>query len=468
MHNNIMAAGSKDRPPMLRPRRYSQWRSHFLRYLDTKSNGEYLRKCIFEGPYTPTSVIITAVEEAENILPVAAHEEAETIHNMTTENKLYFQAEKEAIFLILTGIGDEIYSIVDACNTAKANVAQPLKPNRASFLKDLGDQTMITLDPCTLRKMLFTSSSKRQIRHNKGFRNFSSVPLLEEFTIQTPKSGESSSRNIDNTDVIISTTKSLITDGQRYPLETSSQMVIKVKMVMEEQKVEDQTVNSQHKHDLLLKLCSGSGIDFEEYLLQLLAWKPVRIFVAHTAHKSFPIYQMDVKTAFLNGPLKEEVYVGRQRGTLVSKGFGFQHNGHFTDADHADALILGKALLGDTVRWLIKLVSWMSKKQNALQCLQTEDSVVRLGINPMIQPEPEDLPKDNPKLEIAVLRVILFSIHNDEWKSFQCHHQTALRSNGGNGNLNPIQMLNLQRQSIMKAQDLKTKTSANSDLKLSR
>ncbi|GJV66961.1 hypothetical protein Tco_1482470 [Tanacetum coccineum] len=58
-----------------------------------------------------------------------------------------------------------------------------------------------------------------------------------------------------------------------------------------------------------------------------------------------------------------------------------------------------------------------------------DHKVVRLGINPMIQPEPEDLPKDNPKLEIAVLRVILFSIHNDEWKSFQCHHQTALRSN---------------------------------------
>ncbi|GJZ67720.1 retrovirus-related pol polyprotein from transposon TNT 1-94 [Tanacetum coccineum] len=119
MHNNIMAAGSKDRPPMLGPGRYSQWRSRFLRYLDTKSNGEYLRKCIFEGPYTPTSVLIAAVEAAENILPVAAHEEAETIHNMTTENKLYFQAEKEAIFLILTGIGDEIYSTVDACNTAK-------------------------------------------------------------------------------------------------------------------------------------------------------------------------------------------------------------------------------------------------------------------------------------------------------------------------------------------------------------
>ncbi|GKF43639.1 hypothetical protein Tco_0130191 [Tanacetum coccineum] len=103
MHNNIMAASSKDRPPMLGPGRYSQWHSRFLRYLDTKSNGEYLRKCIFDGPYMPTNVLIAAVEAAENILPVAAHEEVETIHNMT----------------ILTGIGDEIYSTVDACNTAK-------------------------------------------------------------------------------------------------------------------------------------------------------------------------------------------------------------------------------------------------------------------------------------------------------------------------------------------------------------
>ncbi|GJT19950.1 hypothetical protein Tco_0878656 [Tanacetum coccineum] len=42
-----------------------------------------------------------------------------TLNRMKAENKLYFQAEKEAIFLILTGIGDEIYSTVDACNTAK-------------------------------------------------------------------------------------------------------------------------------------------------------------------------------------------------------------------------------------------------------------------------------------------------------------------------------------------------------------
>nr|GFA37654.1 hypothetical protein [Tanacetum cinerariifolium] len=39
--------------------------------------------------------------------------------NMSSANKVHFEAEKEAIHLILTGIGDEIYSTVDACQTAQ-------------------------------------------------------------------------------------------------------------------------------------------------------------------------------------------------------------------------------------------------------------------------------------------------------------------------------------------------------------
>ncbi|GJU43793.1 hypothetical protein Tco_1201059 [Tanacetum coccineum] len=104
MHNNIMAAGfSKDRHLMLGPRKdNSQWAFRvFYATLTLKEKKksemvEYLKKCIFEGPYMLTNVLIAAVEAAENILPVAAHEEAETIHNMTAENRLYFQAEKEA------------------------------------------------------------------------------------------------------------------------------------------------------------------------------------------------------------------------------------------------------------------------------------------------------------------------------------------------------------------------------------
>nr|GEU61259.1 integrase, catalytic region, zinc finger, CCHC-type, peptidase aspartic, catalytic [Tanacetum cinerariifolium] len=51
------------------------------------------------------------------------------------------------------------------------------------------------------------------------------------------------------------------------------------------------------------------GIDFEESFAAVARLEAVRNFMAYAAHKNFPIYQMDVKMAFLNGPLKEEVFV---------------------------------------------------------------------------------------------------------------------------------------------------------------
>nr|GEV27248.1 Gag-Pol polyprotein [Tanacetum cinerariifolium] len=73
MHNNIMAAGSKDRPPMLEPGRYPQWHLRFLRYVDTRTNGEALWKCILSGPYKPTTVLVHAVEATDDSPAVPEH-----------------------------------------------------------------------------------------------------------------------------------------------------------------------------------------------------------------------------------------------------------------------------------------------------------------------------------------------------------------------------------------------------------
>ncbi|GJX72219.1 hypothetical protein Tco_0309390 [Tanacetum coccineum] len=117
MHNNIMAAGSRDHPPMLATGRYAQWQSHFLRYIDTKQNGDALRKCILEGPYTPSTVTILVVPATDDSPEVLERTAVETILNMSPENKAHYESEKEAIHLLLTGIRDEIYSTVDACKT---------------------------------------------------------------------------------------------------------------------------------------------------------------------------------------------------------------------------------------------------------------------------------------------------------------------------------------------------------------
>ncbi|GKB00231.1 hypothetical protein Tco_0828224 [Tanacetum coccineum] len=117
MHN-IMAAGSRDRPPMLATGRYAQWQSRFLRYIDTRPNGDALRKCILECPYTPSTVTISVVPATDDSPKVPERIAVETILNMSPENKAHYESEKEAIHLILTRIGDEIYSTVDACKTA--------------------------------------------------------------------------------------------------------------------------------------------------------------------------------------------------------------------------------------------------------------------------------------------------------------------------------------------------------------
>nr|GEV34494.1 retrovirus-related Pol polyprotein from transposon TNT 1-94 [Tanacetum cinerariifolium] len=55
-------------------------------------------------------------------------------------------------------------------------------------------------------------------------------------------------------------------------------------------------------------------IDFEESFALVACIKAIRIFIANVASKNMTIYQMDVNTAFLNGELKEEVYVSQPEG----------------------------------------------------------------------------------------------------------------------------------------------------------
>ncbi|GJT63432.1 retrovirus-related pol polyprotein from transposon TNT 1-94 [Tanacetum coccineum] len=72
-------------------------------------NGDALRKCVLEGPYTPSTVIIPAIPATDDSPEVPERTAVETILNMSPENKAHYELEKEAIQLLLTGIGDEIY-----------------------------------------------------------------------------------------------------------------------------------------------------------------------------------------------------------------------------------------------------------------------------------------------------------------------------------------------------------------------
>nr|GEV14396.1 hypothetical protein [Tanacetum cinerariifolium] len=143
-------AGSRDRLPMLATTRYAQWRSRFLRYIDTRPNGDALRKCIFEVSYTLSVVVVPVVPATEYSLAVPENTTVETLQTMFPENKAHYESEKEAIHLILTGIGDEIYSTVDACKTSQVmweaierhkgkEIAKPITPPSESASEEDSD-----------------------------------------------------------------------------------------------------------------------------------------------------------------------------------------------------------------------------------------------------------------------------------------------------------------------------------------
>nr|GEU65630.1 retrovirus-related Pol polyprotein from transposon TNT 1-94 [Tanacetum cinerariifolium] len=128
--------------------------------------------------------------------------------------------------------------------------------------------------------------------------------------------------------------------------------VIKIKWLWKNKKDEEQTV-IRNKARLVAKgYAQEEGIDFEESFAPVARLEAVRIFIAYAAHKSFLIYQMDVKTTFLSGPLKEEVYVAQ--------------SDEFVDLDHPKKVYrLREALYGlkqAPRAWYDELSKFMTSK----------------------------------------------------------------------------------------------------------
>nr|GFB52663.1 retrovirus-related Pol polyprotein from transposon TNT 1-94 [Tanacetum cinerariifolium] len=109
--------------------------------------------------------------------------------------------------------------------------------------------------------------------------------------------------------------------------------VIKTKWIFKNKKDESSLVIRNKARLVAVGYSQQEGINYDEMFVPVARIEAIRLFLAYAAHKDFIVFQMDVKTAFLNGILKKEVYVGQPPG-FVSKQY----------PDHVYAL--DKALYG--------------------------------------------------------------------------------------------------------------------------
>nr|GEZ41126.1 Gag-Pol polyprotein [Tanacetum cinerariifolium] len=118
---------------------------------------------------------------------------------------------------------------------------------------------------------------------------------------------------IGNPSQSVRTRRQLESNGEMFdrPL---CKNVINMKWLYKNKLDEDNTVIRNKSRPVAKGYAQKEGVDFDESFAHVTRLEAVRLFIAYAAHKSFTVYQIDVKIAFLYGPLKEEVYVNQPNG----------------------------------------------------------------------------------------------------------------------------------------------------------
>nr|GEV07769.1 retrovirus-related Pol polyprotein from transposon TNT 1-94 [Tanacetum cinerariifolium] len=124
LHNAIMEAGGKDRPPMLAPGNYVQWKSRIKRYIDTKPNHELIHYCVKNPPCKFTwADKEVPISEGSSVTTTETY--MENYKHVSQDIRDQLNAEAEVVQIILIGLDNDIYSTVhafpNACEMWKAN-----------------------------------------------------------------------------------------------------------------------------------------------------------------------------------------------------------------------------------------------------------------------------------------------------------------------------------------------------------
>nr|GEV67542.1 retrovirus-related Pol polyprotein from transposon TNT 1-94 [Tanacetum cinerariifolium] len=116
---------------------------------------------------------------------------------------------------------------------------------------------------------------------------------------------------IGNPSQSVRTKRQLESDGEMYVWELVDRPlcknVINMKWLWKNKRDEENTVIRNKSHLVAKGYAQKERVDFEESFAPVARLEAVRLFIVYATHKSFTVYQMNVKTSFLYGPLKEEV-----------------------------------------------------------------------------------------------------------------------------------------------------------------
>nr|GFC30016.1 putative ribonuclease H-like domain-containing protein [Tanacetum cinerariifolium] len=130
------------------------------------------------------------------------------------------------------------------------------------------------------------------------------------------------------------------------------------------------------------------GIDYEEVFAPVARIEAIRLFLAYASYMGFIVYQMDVKSAFLYGTIKEKVYVCQPLGFEDPDYPDKPHLGlwypkdlpfklvSYSDSDYAGTSLDRKSITGGCQFLRCRLISWQCKKETVVATSSTKTEYV--------------------------------------------------------------------------------------------
>nr|GEU95861.1 hypothetical protein [Tanacetum cinerariifolium] len=139
---DIYAAGSESRPPMLNKENYVSWSSRLLRYAKSRPNENLIHNSILNGPYVRR--MIPEPGDANHEVNVTETFHMQTDDELSKKELKQIKADDQAIQTILLGLPEDIYAAVDSCETAQeiwftSNEGESIESYYHRFLKLMND-----------------------------------------------------------------------------------------------------------------------------------------------------------------------------------------------------------------------------------------------------------------------------------------------------------------------------------------
>nr|GEZ05250.1 hypothetical protein [Tanacetum cinerariifolium] len=342
MSRDVITVGSTMRISLLYRGEYSQWRERFMNYLEEQTDGEAMINSIQNGDqplpviapeghfvkyckkakikdynYYKTKMLLAKKDSDEQVL--LAKDQAWMDYSSDFDQKInanmVFMAQIKKVF----SYSDEHSS------SAEETIAEIMKSSTTNVKTSINEEVFHEVSESiqgesssSLLNDDFQQSSEEVGVPSSNTQSISSnmIPNLDEWTKDHPL------HKIIGDSKLSVRTRGQLANSYLFSCLLSSIEPVNVAEALRDADWALQCGYSQQE-------C----IDYDETFALVARIDAIRLFLAYVSHKDFTVFQVDVKTAFLNGILKEEVYIGQPSG-FVSKQY----------PDHVYAL--DKALYG--------------------------------------------------------------------------------------------------------------------------